>query len=159
MKIGELARRSGFKASAIRFYESRGLIGAAARQSNGYRDYPEDAVLALGIINGLQQAGFTLDELRAFVPADLANWPHDELLERLNRKVEKMRAAEKRLRHGRKQLQAVLRIIYAHERVIGVDITGECSASLDYLSELKSAAVDNRANEELMRMICQHDCG
>ena len=57
------------------------------------------------------------------------------------------------------QLQAVLRIIYAHERVIGVDITGECSASLDYLSELKSAAVDNRANEELMRMICQHDCG
>lgn len=57
------------------------------------------------------------------------------------------------------QLQAVLRIIYAHERVIGVDITGECSASLDYLSELKSAAVDNRTNEELMRMICQHDCG
>lgn len=57
------------------------------------------------------------------------------------------------------QLQAVLRIIYAHERVVGVDITGECSASLDYLSELKSAAVDNRANEELMRMICQHDCG
>ena len=57
------------------------------------------------------------------------------------------------------QLQAVLRIIYAHEQVIGVDITGECSASLDYLSELKSAAVDNRANEELMRMICQHDCG
>lgn len=57
------------------------------------------------------------------------------------------------------QLQAVLRIIYAHERVVGVDITGECSASLDYLSELKSTAVDNRANEELMRMICQHDCG
>lgn len=57
------------------------------------------------------------------------------------------------------QLQAVLRIIYAHERVVGVNITGECSASLDYLSELKSAAVDNRANEELMRMICQHDCG
>ncbi len=111
MKIGELARRSGFKASAIRFYESRGLIGAAARQSNGYRDYPEDAVLALGIINGLQQAGFTLDELRAFVPADLANWPHDELLARLNRKVDEMRAAEKRLRHGREQLQAVLRII------------------------------------------------
>lgn len=57
------------------------------------------------------------------------------------------------------QLQAVLRIIYAHERVVGVDITGECSASLDYLSELKNTAVDNRANEELMRMICQHDCG
>jgi hypothetical protein len=28
------------------------------------------------------------------------------------------------------QLQAVLRIIYAHEKVIGVDIAGECSARL-----------------------------
>lgn len=28
------------------------------------------------------------------------------------------------------QLQAVLRIIYAHEKVIGVDVTGECSARL-----------------------------
>ncbi len=26
------------------------------------------------------------------------------------------------------QLQVVLRIIYAHEKVMGVDITGECSA-------------------------------
>lgn len=113
MKIGELARRSGVNASAIRFYESRGLLGAAQRQSNGYRDYPEDAVLALGIINGLQQAGFTLDELRAFVPSDLASWPHDELVARLNRKVDEMRAAEKRLRHSREQLQSVLQFIEA----------------------------------------------
>lgn len=51
------------------------------------------------------------------------------------------------------QLQAVLRIIYAHEKVIGVDITGECSATLDYLSEVKYTSVNNRANEELMKMI------
>ena len=51
------------------------------------------------------------------------------------------------------QMQAVLRIIYAHEKVIGVDITGECSATLDYLSEVKDASVNNRANEELMKMI------
>ena len=51
------------------------------------------------------------------------------------------------------QLQAVLRIIYANEKVIGVDITGECSATLDYLSEVKDASVNNRANEELMQMI------
>ena len=51
------------------------------------------------------------------------------------------------------QLQAVLRIIYAHEKVIGVDITGECSATLDYLSEVKEASVNNKTNEELMQMI------
>ena len=36
---------------------------------------------------------------------------------------------------------------------IGIDITGECSATLDYLSEVRSADINNRANEELMRMI------
>ena len=51
------------------------------------------------------------------------------------------------------KLQAVLRIIYAHEKVIGVDITGECSATLDYLSEVKEASVNNKTNEELMQMI------
>ena len=55
------------------------------------------------------------------------------------------------------QLQAVLRIIYAHEKVIGVDITGECSATLDYFSEVKDAAVNNQANEELLRMILKEN--
>ena len=36
---------------------------------------------------------------------------------------------------------------------IGIDITGECSATLDYLSEVRSADINNRAKEELMRMI------
>ena len=44
-------------------------------------------------------------------------------------------------------------INYANEKVIGIDITGECSATLDYLSEVRSADINNRANEELMRMI------
>lgn len=51
------------------------------------------------------------------------------------------------------QLQAVLRIIYAYEKVIGIDITGECSATLDYFTEVEDAAVNNRTNAELMQMI------
>lgn len=55
------------------------------------------------------------------------------------------------------QLQAVLRIIYAHEKVIGIDITGECSATLDYFSELEDAEINNEANEELLRMILEEN--
>ena len=57
------------------------------------------------------------------------------------------------------QLQAVLRIIFAHERVIGVDITGECSATLDYFEELHEANIDNKANAELMKMILYEEQG
>ena len=51
------------------------------------------------------------------------------------------------------QLQAVLRIIYAHERVIGVNVTRECSSTLDYFTEVKDAGIDSKTNEELIRMI------
>jgi DNA-binding transcriptional MerR regulator len=47
-------------ASTIRFYESKGLLKAVSRQSNGYRDYPLEAVAVLSIISGAQQAGFSL---------------------------------------------------------------------------------------------------
>lgn len=55
------------------------------------------------------------------------------------------------------QLQAVLRIIFAHEKVIGIDITGECSATLDYFEEVKDASVNNRTNESLMKMIVEYE--
>lgn len=111
MRIGELAQRSGVAASAIRFYEARGLIRAAARRGNGYRDYPEQAVLALGIIGALRRAGFTLDELQAFVPADMRSWPHDELLRRLRQRIGEMQAAESRLRLSRERLEGVVDLI------------------------------------------------
>ncbi|MEG0882624.1 MAG: MerR family DNA-binding transcriptional regulator, partial [Janthinobacterium sp.] len=57
MKIGELAKRSGLAASTIRFYEAKGLLKTVDRQSNGYRDYPLEAVAVLSIISDAQQAG------------------------------------------------------------------------------------------------------
>jgi DNA-binding transcriptional MerR regulator len=54
----------GLAASRIRFYEDAGLL-VAQRQANGYRDYPEQAVLLLELITGAQRAGFSLEEIRA----------------------------------------------------------------------------------------------
>ena len=42
MKIGELSQRTGMATSAIRFYESSGLLPAAERGANGYRQYGEE---------------------------------------------------------------------------------------------------------------------
>ena len=38
-----------------------------------------------------------------------------------------------------------------------VHITGECSATLDYFSELEDAEINNEANEELLRMILEEN--
>jgi MerR family transcriptional regulator, redox-sensitive transcriptional activator SoxR len=67
MRIGELAKRARVSASAIRFYESLGLLSPAGRVS-GRREYTESAIDALALIGAARRAGFTLREVRALLP-------------------------------------------------------------------------------------------
>ncbi|HSC84437.1 MAG TPA: MerR family transcriptional regulator [Pseudomonas sp.] len=107
MKIGELARRSGLAPSRIRFYEASGLL-SAQRQSNGYREYPAQALQTLEIIACAQQAGFSLEEIRRLQPTHEQGWPHDELLLSLRRKVAEIEAMQQRLEQNRAQLLAII---------------------------------------------------
>lgn len=108
MKIGELAQRTGLAASRIRFYESIGLLKLVERQANGYRSYPEQAVLVLNLITAAQQAGFSLDELRTLLPQDLAQWEHGKLLDTLQAKVKDIEALEQRLAQSKAHLLALI---------------------------------------------------
>ncbi|WP_198969901.1 MerR family transcriptional regulator [Xylophilus sp. ASV27] len=113
MKIGELAGRTGLATSRIRFYERIGLLKAVERQENGYRSYPEDAVLALKLIAAGQQAGFSLDELRALLPSDLASWEHGTLLDTLRRKVQDIEALQAQLAQSKAHLVELMAQIAA----------------------------------------------
>jgi MerR family redox-sensitive transcriptional activator SoxR len=64
LSIGEVARRSGKgkAASAIRYYESIGLLPPARRES-GRRVFPPDTVRTLHVIDTARGAGLTLDEI------------------------------------------------------------------------------------------------
>lgn len=64
LPIGELARRSGVAASALRFYEAEGLI-SGARTSGGRRRYPRHVLRRVAFIRTAQQVGLTLDQVRA----------------------------------------------------------------------------------------------
>ncbi|WP_433462159.1 MerR family transcriptional regulator [Spirillospora sp. CA-128828] len=76
LTIGELARRAGVAASALRYWEELGLLPAPARIS-GQRRYPESAVALVGVILILRDAGFSLTEQKALLPlpgAGLDEW-------------------------------------------------------------------------------------
>ena len=60
--IGELAERAGLAPSAIRYYESIGLLPEPYRVS-GQRRYGDDTLKRLAFIAAAQQAGFTLREI------------------------------------------------------------------------------------------------
>lgn len=64
LKIGDLARRAGVTAKAIRFYERRGLLPAAARGAKRYRLYGEDTAEILRFIKQATGLGLTLGEIK-----------------------------------------------------------------------------------------------
>jgi DNA-binding transcriptional MerR regulator len=108
MKIGQLAKETGLSASRIRFYESIGLLKGVKRQSNGYRSYPAEAVTILGMITKAQDAGFSLDELKVLLPAELSEWDHYSLVEAIRKKLADIKALQKQLKQNEKQLREVL---------------------------------------------------
>ena len=63
LAIGEVARISGKAPSAIRYYESIGLLAEPVRLS-GRRRYPAEVVQSLAVIETGQRAGLTLDDIR-----------------------------------------------------------------------------------------------
>ena len=62
LTIGEVSRRSGVAASALRFYEERGLI-ASERAGSGHRRYPRPVLRRIAFIVFAQRVGLTLDEI------------------------------------------------------------------------------------------------
>ena len=64
LPIGEVAKRSGVAASALRFYEERGLI-ESERAGSGHRRYPRPVLRRIAFIVFAQRIGLSLDEIGA----------------------------------------------------------------------------------------------
>jgi DNA-binding transcriptional MerR regulator len=65
--IGELAERSGFTASALRYYEGIGLVAPAARTDAGYRLYNDGTLARLAFIDRAKRLGCSLEEITDLV--------------------------------------------------------------------------------------------
>jgi len=64
LTIGEVARRSGFATSALRYYERQGLI-TGRRTSGGQRRYERNVLRRLAFIRAARNIGLGLEEVRA----------------------------------------------------------------------------------------------
>ncbi|MER7846572.1 redox-sensitive transcriptional activator SoxR [Kitasatospora sp. NPDC096077] len=63
LTIGQLAARSGLAASALRYYESLGLIHAT-RTAGGQRRYPRGTLRRIAFVRAAQRVGLSLDEAK-----------------------------------------------------------------------------------------------
>jgi MerR family transcriptional regulator, redox-sensitive transcriptional activator SoxR len=62
LTIGEVSRRSGVAASALRYYEQRRLI-TSVRAGSGHRRFPRAVLRRIAFIVFAQRIGLTLDEI------------------------------------------------------------------------------------------------
>jgi MerR family redox-sensitive transcriptional activator SoxR len=74
LAIGEIAERSGVPASALRFYESVGLIGST-RTSGNQRRYERSTLRRIAVIQAGKAAGIPLEQ----IGAALATLPDDRV--------------------------------------------------------------------------------
>ena len=103
MDIAEVAQRSGVPASALRYYEEKGLIASVGRQ--GLRRVFDAGVLEqLALIAVGRSAGFSLDEIsRMFTSGGKARIDRKLLAdkaEELDRTIRKLSAMRDGLRHA-----------------------------------------------------------
>jgi len=68
-RIGEVARKAGLSARAVRYYESLGLIKPEGHSRGGFRLYGEGSLRRLLLIARLKQIGFSLVEIGEVLPA------------------------------------------------------------------------------------------
>ena len=103
LDIGEVSAQSGLPASALRFYEEKGLIQSVGR--NGLRrTFDPGVVRQLSFISLGRQAGFSLDDLKEMLTADgQFRIDRDRLREKadiLDRKIKQLTMMRDGLRHA-----------------------------------------------------------
>ena len=74
LKVGELAKRTGKTVRAVHLYEELGLLTPAVRSKGGFRLYSGKATRRIEWIQKLQDLGFSLTEIKAF----LRDWEENE---------------------------------------------------------------------------------
>ncbi len=67
MRINQLAQQSGVSAKTIRYYEEIGLLPAAVRAENGYREYRQSSLDLLRFIRRCRDLQISIDSIRKLV--------------------------------------------------------------------------------------------
>lgn len=139
MDIAEVSRRSGVPASALRYYEEKGLIASTGRQGLRRR-FPPGVLDQLALIALGQAAGFSLDEIKSmFVPGGKASIDR----RMLSAKADEIDVTIKRLKAMRKGLR--------HAVACRAPSHAECPTFQRLLKAASSGALDRRLGSNASR--------
>lgn len=131
MRIAEVARRSGFPAATLRYYEEIDLLPASPRNASGYRTYDESILSRLAFIGRAKTLGCSLEEIADLIP----QWDggrcapvQDRLREVVENKLGAAQARIEELRSLTQDFESILATLGTHTP------DGPCDANCGCLS-------------------------
>lgn len=115
MKIGQLARETGFKDKTIRYYERQGLLPDPGRTPSGYREYGTEDVDRLQFVQKAKRLGFSLNDIKSVLQIHGRKEPTcahvrillDEKLAQVDSLLEDLSAIRKEMVRLRDQVRGV----------------------------------------------------
>jgi MerR family redox-sensitive transcriptional activator SoxR len=109
LSIGEVAKRTGIRTSALRYYEEAGILPAPARVS-GRRRYDADTIRRIDVLRFAQHAGFMLEEIKTLFHGFGAETPLSARWQSLaGEKMRELDLHAKRIRRMRRALELGLK--------------------------------------------------
>ena len=110
-RVGALAKKLGKTTRTLRFYEQLGLLIPQKRSTSGYRLYGEEALVQVQWIEQLQDMGFSLGDIKAFLEGldQAQNRPtkmnqirsfYEERLRETQKKIQNLIALERQLEYS-----------------------------------------------------------
>ena len=98
MRIGELARASGYSDKTLRYYEQIGLLRPQGRTHAGYRVYGRDAAERLRFVKNAQGLGLSLGDITKILDiTDAGGTPCAHMLAVVDRELAQIASQAKRL--------------------------------------------------------------
>jgi MerR family redox-sensitive transcriptional activator SoxR len=101
LRVGQIAARAGLKPSAVRYYESLGLLHAV--RVSGRRLFAEVELSRLQLIGAARDASFSLDQIRGIVGGTKPDWR--------DAAAAKLRDLDAELERIQRQREAVTRML------------------------------------------------
>jgi DNA-binding transcriptional MerR regulator len=132
LRVGELAKRTGKTVRALHLYEELGLLQPIHRSKGGFRLYAPSAVQRVEWIQKLQDAGFSLHQLRDLrgmvEETDTAKLAMSQVRQIFQERLDETRKQIARLSQLEHELVASLAYLDGCKTCEPVHQTGECGS-------------------------------
>ena len=109
LTIGEVARQAGMRTSALRYYESMGLLPTPRRASGGHRRYDASILERLAVLRMAQQVGLSITEMHLLVAGFEDSTPASERWQQLAQT--KLKEVESIISHAQQTRQILERLL------------------------------------------------